>query len=345
MTTPFICTRSIAAVVALSLSVLAMPSASAQTTATTVPVGFITKTIPAGPSSTPVSIPLYQTADFQSSVAAAPAPGSSDITLTSAAFSANQFTATPHLVRVKSGALTGKFWTISTHSANTLTVAEPNGGVVNLTGLVLGDSCEILPANTLGTVFGSATPIAGLGVGTSAGGVDVDNVLVWNGGTGTFDTYFYHSGNSRWQKGISNATNVILFPDDSVFLVRKVASTLAFTTMGTVPSTTERTELFGAANNFVSNRFPVDLTLGTSGIENTPGWVKGTSANQSDTVLLWNAGTGSWDTYFFHSGNSRWQKGISNATAAAVPAGSGLFIVRLAGTSNAVLTQNLPYTP
>ena len=356
MTTSSICTRSIAAVIALSFAGLAAPSASAQTTATTIPVGFITKTAPAAvdastPSNTPVSIPLYQTADFQSAVASTPAAGSHDITLTGALFTpTTQFSVTPHLIRVKTGTLTGKFWLILSNSANGVSTKEPNGGTLgvadgDLTGLVAGDSCEILPANTLGTVFGSTTPIAGLGTGTTAGGALVDNILIWNGVTLTFDTYFYHSGNSRWQKGISNATNTVLYPDDSVFIVRKGASPLPFTTMGTVPSTVERTELFGASSNFVSNRFPVDLTLGTSGIENTPGWVKNTTAGASDTVLLWNAVTGSWDTYFFHSGNNRWQKGISNSTNVQIGAAAGFFIVRLAGTSNAILSQNLPYTP
>lgn len=339
-----ICTRSIAAVVALSLAAIAAPSASAQTTATTVPVGFITKTIPAAPdastpSNTPLSIPLYQTADFQSSVALTPAVGSHDIKLTSAAFGAGQFTGTPHLVRVKSGVLMGKFWTILSHTTDTLTVNEPNGGVPgNLTGLVASDSCEILPANTFGTTFAN---IAGLGTGTSVNGAGVDNVLVWNGVS--FVAYFYHSTNNRWQRGISNATNDILFPDDTVFFVRKVTAALPITLMGTVPSTTERTELIGSSNNFIANRFPTDSTLGATGLENTAGWVKGTSVNGVDNVLLWNGV--SFDAYFYHSTNNRWQKGISNATAAPISAATGFFVVRSAGTTDSVLSQNLPYTP
>ncbi len=339
-----ICTRSIAAIVALSFAALAVQNASAQTTATTIPVGFITKTIPAAPdaatpSNTTLSIPLFQTADFQSSVVSTPAPGSNVIGLTSAAFTLNQFTTTPHLLRVKTGTLTGKFWTIALHDATTVTVNEPNGGAAgNLTGLLAGDSCEILPANTFGSTFAN---IAGLGTGTSVNGAGVDNILVWNGTS--FVAYFYHSTNNRWQRGISNATNDILFPDDTVFFIRKVTSSLPITLMGTVPSTAERTELIGSSNNFIANRFPTDSTLGATGLENTTGWVKGTSVNGVDNVLLWNGA--SFDAYFYHSTNNRWQKGISNATAAPISAATGFFVVRSAGTTDSVLTQNLPYTP
>lgn len=353
-----ICTRSIAAVVALSFAALAVPHASAQTTATTVPVGFITKTIPAGPdaatpSNTVLSIPLYQTADFQSSVAITPAAGSSDIKLTSATFSAGQFTGTPHLVRVKSGALVGKFWLITTpqNAGDTVTVVEPNGGAPgNLTGLLANDSCEILPANTFGSTFG-LIPGLGTSAANSGAGAGVDNILVWNGTN--YDLYYYKQTAvppvSRWQKSFGDATNTIILPDDALFFVRKVASPLPVTLMGTVPSTTERTELTGQSNNFVSNRFPVNLTLATSQIETTPGWVKATtnSANGVDQVLLWNGA--SFDVYYYKQTAvppvSRWQKGFGDASAISIPAADGMFISRVAGTSDAVLTQNLPYTP
>ena len=349
MTHTSICSRSIAAAIALTFASV-ISTATAQTTATTVPVGFITKTVPAAgasPSNTVLSIPLYQTAAFQSSVATTPTVGATSVTLNSATFTTTQFTTVPHLLRVKTGALTGKFWAIVATPApgNVVSLKEPNSatgpGVADavLTGLLAGDSCEILPANTFGSTFGA---IPGIGAGTAAGNAGVDNVLIYNGVS--YDTYFFHSTNNRWQRGISNATTAIIYPDDAVFFVRKAASTLPITLMGTVPSTSERTELAGAKYNFVANRFPTDATLGTSGIETMPGWIKGTSASSSiDTVLLWNGST--FDTYFYHTTNNRWQRGISNATTTAISAASGLFISRAAGSSDAVLTQNLPYTP
>jgi uncharacterized protein (TIGR02597 family) len=347
MTHTSICTRSIAAAIALTFAAV-LSTATAQTTATTIPVGFITKTIPAAgasPSNTVLSIPLYQTAAFQSAVTATPAPGATEVTLNSAAFTTTQFTTVPHLLRVKTGALAGKFWVVLATPApgNVVSLKEPNGGTPGvadavLTGLVAGDSCEILPANTFGSTFGA---IPGIGAGTTAGGVAVDNVLVWNGTT--YSTYYYHSTNNRWQRATLNATNTIIFPDDAVFFVRKLATALPVTLMGTVPSTAEKTELIGSSNNFISNRFPVDITLGTSGIENAPGWIKGTTAGASDNVLIWNGAN--FTTYYYHSTNNRWQRSTLNATATPLPAAEGFFVVRSAGTSDTVLTQNLPYTP
>lgn len=342
-----ICTRSIAAVVALSLAAIAAPSASAQTTATTVPVGFITKTIPAAgsPGSTAaLSIPLYQTADFQSSVATTPTAGSHTIALNSAAFTtafpAGQFTNTPHLVRVKSGGLTGKFWTILSYTATTLDLKEPNGGTptvadANLTGLLANDSCEIVSANTLGSTFGSIPGLLQGSVNTA------DNILIWNGAG--YSTYFQNSS-GIWKTGLTTSTNTIIFPDDAIFFIRRGAADLPITLMGTVPSTVERTELAGAGGTtFMSNRFPVDVTLGTSGIENATNWVKGTGAGSSDNVLLWNGG--GFDTYFFNSSSNLWKKGLTTSTNVSITSATGFFVIRTATSLDGVLTQSLPYTP
>ncbi len=357
MTNSSICSRSIAAAFALSISALLAPGVLGQTTATTVPVGFITKSIPAAidavtPSNTVLSVPLYQTADFQSSISTTPSAGTHTVTLTSATFTtsypAGQFTNTPHLLRVKTGALTGKFWIISSYSANSLDLKEPTGGTpgvadANVTGLLVNDSCEILPANTFGSTFGL---ISGLGTTTAnnGNGALTDNILVWNGTS--YDKFYYKAGTAnRWQNGISDATNTVIFPDDALFFVRKVTSTLPITLMGTVPSTQERNELVGSSNNFIANRFPVGATLGTSQIETTPGWVKATAnnANGVDTVLLWN-GT-SFDKYYFKGGTAnRWQLGISDATNTPIPVAEGMFITRVTGTGDAVLTQTLPYS-
>src|SRR3954471_8902179 len=80
---------------------------SAQTTVSTVPVGFNTVTIPAGKSNV-VSVPFYQVAKFQGANSAV---GSNTLT-----FSGTTFTTTlpaanaPYLARMKTGASTGRFF-------------------------------------------------------------------------------------------------------------------------------------------------------------------------------------------------------------------------------------------
>ena len=177
------CIRPLAAAIACTLLASLLPTLRAQTTATTTPVGFITVNIPAAadantPSNTTVSVPLYATAAFQGSVALV--DSATTLTLTGAAFTAGQFgpystTQPPYLVRVKVGAQVGKFWLITGNTTNQLTVTNPYGGTTDITTqLSAGNSCEIVPANTLGSVFGTTSPV--VSTGASASATTADNV-------------------------------------------------------------------------------------------------------------------------------------------------------------------------
>ena len=340
MTTSSICTRSIAAVIALSFAGLAAPSASAQTTATTTPVGFITKSIAAAadaanPTNFTFSIPLYATADFTSAVVSV--DSANQFTMSSAAWTAGQFTTSPHLVRVKTGTNVGRIFLISANTTNQLTVILP-ATVPTLVGLLaVNDSCEILPANTLATVFGPTA--TGLLTGASAG--VADNVLLWNGVT--WDT-FYNNG-TNWKKSgnLSNQNNVVIYPDDGLFISHKGLSATSLTIMGTVPSTTELSELDGSAGaTFLGNRFPVDTTLLSLGLQTTPNWTNGASAGVADNVLLWNGTT--WDVYYYNGTNWKKSGSLANQNTTVIPTSTAPFITRKdAGSS--VLTQVLPYVP
>src|SRR4051794_35295783 len=85
-----------------------------QTTATTDPVGFMTTTIPAGSLASPVnrvvSISLYKPADY---AGACTARTSSTCQFASPGWTANQFVASPHFVRIRTGTQTGRFFLIT----------------------------------------------------------------------------------------------------------------------------------------------------------------------------------------------------------------------------------------
>ena len=340
MTTSFLCTRSIATVIAaLSFSGLVASSSFAQTTATTIPVGFITKTVPAAPAagnpaSVVISVPLYATAVFTSAVASV--DSATTFTMSSATWTAGQFAdpLAPYLVRIKTGANTGLFFAVSANTTNQLTVLLPPA-VGSLVGtLNIGDSCEILPANTLASVFGTPPTLTG-----GASLVAADNVYLFNGTS--WVAYYYSTAGFWKQSGNANRNNVVIYPDDLVFISRKdTTGPAAITLMGTVPSTSEKSEIATGSTAF-ANRFPVDLTLGGLGLQSIPGWVAGTTASNSDNVYLFN-GT-AWVKYYYSTAGFWKQSGNTNQDATPIPAGSGVFVVR-AG-SLALLTQALPYTP
>lgn len=346
MTSSSICTRSIAAVVALSFAALGSFNASAQTTATTVPVGFITKTVPAAPavgspSSAVISVPLYATAAFTSAVASVDALDK--VTLSSAAWTPGQFAvaASPYLMRVKTGVKTGLFFAISANTANQLTVVLPPSVSTLIGQLSVGDSCEILPANTLGSVFGNSTTPPTLTGGANSAAAD--NVYLFNGAA--WVSYYYSSTSNYWkQAGNTDRSNTIIYPDDLVFISRKdVSGPANITLMGTVPSTTEVSELPTGSVAF-ANRFPVDMTLSGLGFQNLPGWVAGPNSAAADNVYIFN-GTAWVKYYLSNTVGSAWWKQAGNADRGTTPilAGTGVFIVRSGALS--LLSQALPYTP
>ena len=337
-----------------ALTLCAFTLSNAQTTVTTVPVGFNTATVPAAPSSsspssTVVSVPFYQVADFQGAISSV--DSSSAVSISGAGFTTNQFTTTPHLARFKTGNSTGRFFIITANTATQLTLDTATAGYTLTTGapnstqtqVAVGNSVEIVPANTLSSLFPSGAPFQ---VGASANAAD--NVLLFNGTS--WETYFYNNSVNQWRRsgsGLNQNTKVIL-PDQGLFIVRRATSALNLTFLGTVPSTTEKTDIPGPGSSFKANRFPVDVTLKGStnplNLQNLPGWLAGASANAADNVLLWN-GT-SWSTYFYNGTN--WRRSGSGLVqdSTVIPLGAAMFIVRQSSAtgSNSTFTQTVPYS-
>jgi uncharacterized protein (TIGR02597 family) len=309
--------------------------AGAQTTATT-PVGFIKLTLPAAadastPSSTTISIPLYDSPDFSGPVASV--DSSSSVSVSGAAWTAGQFTSSPHLIRFKSGAQSGRFYLITSNTTSQVTV-DTQGG--SLASVAANDTCEVLPARTLGSLFGTGT--TSLQTGSTPN--SADNVFLWNGSS--WATY-YHNGSS-WRKSGSLASQdaTIIYPDDGLFVIHRALSAVDLIFTGTVPSTQEQTDLAGSGLTFMGNRFPLDTQLSTVGLQQTAAWVTGTTSNGADNVFIWNGS--SWSVYYHNGTNWKKSGSLSSQDATVIPSGSAIFVKR-AASSSATLTQSLPYTP
>lgn len=340
---------------ALSVAILCSiaPVTQAQTTATTVPAGFITITIPAAangstPSNRALSIPLYKTADFVGVVASV--DSANQVTLTGAVWTANQFASVtaPRLLRIKTGANTGKFFLVTANTPNQVTVDLTGSGVANLNTVLTAstNTCEVVPANTIGSVFGNATNPPSMLPGATS---DVaDNVLLWNGGTGAWDKYFW-TGTIWKRTGGVDRSNVVIYPDDGVFVVRRdTAAPLNITFMGTVPSTNEQSGVAASGATFMANRFPVDTTLGALGLHNIPGWVAGATSDAADVVYVWNGTSNVWDKYFWTgsigSPVNIWKRtGNTDRSNTVISAGTAVFITHTGSSFD--LAHTLPYTP
>ncbi len=322
-----------------------VPALHAQTTATTTPVGVINVTIPAAanastPSNTTLSIPLYAPADYISTVATI--PSATEFTLTGAAWQAGQFAvaSAPRFVRIKASttvpANIGRIFLVSANTTNQLTVTLADGVTDIHSVLSVGDVCEVLPANTLGTVFGTTTPVLHADPDPAL----ADNVYILN--AGEWEIYYHNGTNWRKSGGLGNKNDTIMYPDEGMFIVRVLTSPVVLTLRGTVPSTAERTDLAGTASTFLANRFPVDTQLVNTGIHLTPDWVTG-AAEDADLVYAWNGGLSEWEI-FYHNGTS-WRKagGLGNKDTTVIPSATAIVVSRKNGT--VTLSQPLPYTP
>lgn len=314
---------------------------ASSTTAATVPVGFTTIAItPASDTNTPssqvLSVPFYQPAAFAAAVSSI--DNSTQFTSNSASWTANQFaqTGAPYLVHFKSGSSVGRYFLIQSNTTNQVTI-YPRGYDLTATAAA-ADTFEIVPANTLGSVFGtSSVPFQ-----TGSTAAVADNVYLWNGTS--FDV-FYHNGTSWRGTGFLGSQNAtILYPDEGVFLLRRSTAALSLSFLGTVPSTTERSDVNGPASTFVSNRFPTDTTLVALGFQSLPNWQTGTTAATADNVYIWN-GT-SWDVYYYNGSSWRATGFLGSRDSTVIPTGSAVFVVRRSSASGttASLAQALPYT-
>lgn len=353
-----------AAGVAILGSLISAAPALSQT-ATTVPVGFITVTVPAAasvntPAGAALSIPLYRTADFIGAVATL--DSANQFTLTGAAFTAGQFASptAPRLVRVKTSATAahiGKFFLVTANTTNQLTVDLTGTGISNISSALTAgganpDTVEIVQANTIGSVFGNVTTQPTLAAGATADAAD--NVLLWNGGTGLWDTYFWTgtvgTPNNIWKRsGNIDRSNTVIYPEDGVFIVhRSTSASVSVTIMGTVPSTAEQSGIDSNGSTFLANRFPTDATLGGLGLHTLPGWVAGATADASNNVYIWNSTTALWDTYFWTgtvgTPTNIWKRsGNIDRSSTPIPAGTAVYITHTGSSLN--LAQNLPYIP
>lgn len=284
------------------------------------PLGYVKITCP-GSAVTTISASLRGSTQYQG-VAASIAAGTISTGVTS--WSAAQWTSEPHLCYVENAA--------GAEEAHLITAMDETTGVLTLeTGHDLTarypatPTYRICKAVTLGNFFASI----------SAPFEASDRVYLWNGGG--WDSYVYFS---YWRKvgDISpNRNDTVLMPNLGMYIIRGAATDLVITHSGAVPMADQVSTITGTS--FISNRFPIGTTLGTSGIHDDANW------NANDRIYLWNGS--SWDTYYY---STHWRLSTdpgTDANGTDINPESAIFIVRDAAVAadSAGVTHPNPYTP
>jgi hypothetical protein len=237
------------------------------------------------------------------------------------------------------GAIAGTANTATTVSVSSIDSTQ-TPDLTNL-GIMTGqDTYRIFACDTLGSFFGTpdSTGVQGATAPASADTV----VAIVNGSS---STYYFNTSSNRWVRaalGSPDSSNVPLIPYYGVQYSRLAATPLSFVITGAVPTVPRKVAVKSSGTTILSQFWPSDLTLGTSGLKDVVN--AGANAATADTVLL--SSGGSTATYFYNG--SVWKRaalGTPDADNVLIPVGASIQINRKGGAPGyVILSQNVPYS-
>lgn len=339
----------------LCLALVGLGAVSASAQSNTIPAGYFTVNIAAGLGTSGVlsvvSFPLQGTAtNAGQMVGQITGVTSNTISNSNAGWTAGQLSvaATPCLLQITSGTAAGRTFLISTATANTSTGVTidptdlPNNLDLTTLGIVVGtDTYQIIPADTISSIFGTPATTGVQGGATSTG---ADQVQLLPVSGGAWASYYYNTTSSQWLRvgPPIPSNNVVIRPDTGVYYVRYATTPLTLMLLGQAPAVGRQAVVSNTGITVLSTNFPTDTTLGASNIQNTPGWVSAATSATADTVQIFN---GTWLSYY-NNGTNWIRVGppiVSNSVA--IPAGSAVVLVKRGSTAGQnILTQALPYS-
>lgn len=339
-----------------SLGIIALsPLLGTQLNAQTVtdPVGVVKITVAPAPSAgqtklTAISATLRGAIAYQASATsigaynadAGSTPPNPDQTLTQtgAGWTTNQWTTEPHLCYIENASGAEEAYLIKSHTADTLTLATSFDFSSRYTSTPTFRICK---ANTLGSLFGTTSLDVPFKQHINVN--QADNIYIWNGTL--WDTYWF-TGSVWLSTAIpTSANNVVVFPDEGIFVLRRDTSSINLTFNGSVPTKKQVSTVAGTGLTFLSTRYPVDTTVSNLGLASLPNWTTANDSSAADRFYVWNGST--WD--FYWNNGAVW---LSSAIPTAadnviIPADSAIFVLRVSSASEAQSpnVHDLPYTP
>ncbi|ATC65421.1 hypothetical protein CMV30_16535 [Nibricoccus aquaticus] len=315
------------------------------TTVRSQPSGYVSHSLPAGASSAYLGQPLLAPALYLGTVKNVSA---GQVTMAGTPFVPGAFAASPHWLRVLTGAQAGRHALITANGNNTLTVDLSDGAAevvaLDTAGWTLapGDQIEVAPADTLASFFNDLV-VPGSSLFTA------DTVGLWNGTR--WVSYYRSTTQNAWigqLTGMVAQDNVVLPPQGAWVLTRRAgrpAFTLQLT--GVVPESKQLLRVKGGATTMTSGRFPVPQPLSAYAFEGPGAWTSGLTVQQADNVGLWDGVR--W-VYYWRTTAGTWLKqddasATDYSTLEIAPARAVSVVRRNAAAGPAVfLSQPQPYT-
>ncbi len=321
----------------------------AQTTATTAPVGFTSHKVKAN-SDQKLGVPMQQASVLQGQATTV-----SGTTVTAGGITA--LSGAMFLV-VTSGTADGKWEQIATSTAGSLTLAA------SIAGFADGDSFSIKPFWTLGSLLpnGGGLP-ASPDVYDPVASLFLNNPAAVGVNIAPSDPYIYHDGSERtagWYNAndpdLGLADDTVVSPEIALMVRNSSPSEATLRFVGSVPVSEFSLDVVkraaGPQDNLLYNKWPSDVTLGTSGLA-TSGAVEPSPDVYSPTDVVYilptdNTGynTAPSQAYLYHDGSERtagWydindpDAGVKDTVP--IVAGSSLIVRKQAG-ADATISWN-----
>ncbi len=320
------------------------------------PVGYLVQTIPAG-QTTSFSVPFdSDVSSLASSVGKLTAVGVNYFENSAATWTPGAFTTAdaPYFVRITSGTHTGRTFRIVSpaNTATRLYVADDGIGLATLTLATGADGTrfEIVPGDTLGTFFGTTTPVNTLVLQGGTAPLEADLVQVWGGAA--WLNFYYNTTWQRWARDTDlisdpSRNSFQLRSDRGMMITRRAATPLDLVVVGRVLNTPQRA--FHARNDnaltFLATMQASDITLGALALQSSTrslDWKGAADPANADTLLVWSGST--WFSFFYNSTVSHWQLvgDATNRDPFLIRAGTPVFVLRR-GTGNSADDKTITF--
>lgn len=303
------------------------------------PVGYVIQSVPAGQTRS-FSVPLDAPAsNLANSVGLLTGVGAGYLENTNANWVVGAFSTTeaPYFVRLASGPSAGRLFRIVNpeNTATRLYVASDGIDIESL-GITAGTQYEIIPADTLSSLFGTSSSGSPLLQGANDP-LQADLVQVWGGAS--WINFYYNTDWGRWARDRDfqpspSRDNFLLRPDRGIMITRRANTDLNLAILGRVLVQPPQAYHSRNANalTFLATMQAMDTTLGDLALQSndrTHNWLGGSDADQADLLLVW-AGA-SWFSFYYNTDNNQWERvdeaGISRNDYV-IKAGTPVFVQR-----------------
>jgi len=329
--------------------------ATSSVSVASLPQGMVVISTGSQGSTNYISLPLSSNAIYTGSVSSV---GPNTINVSGTPFTTNLAAiGSPYFVKFLSGNEAGRTLLITGNSANSLTVSitDNSSQSVNLQtanfSVSPGDSFEVVPGDTLASLFGTNTGNNPLAITGASSYASADWVNIYNPVTGSWQIFFFNTSLNYWtlEGSSGNANSTVLYPYSGLSITRHSPSEpVPFIVLtGRVPEVQVMVKTTGSnAITYVSTGYPVGMTL--SQLNFGSNWVKGTSTATADIVSVWNSSTKTFISYY-QLPTSAWCQAGSPAAdkgSTVLPAGCCLALQQHMSVSGAssYLTLSVPYS-